>query len=83
MTSDTSDLSLVETIGEAIGQDLTEARDAIDEPPAAAVWQKRPEPITVRATVNLTGLRAGDRVRVDPTDPYTAGLIQRGFLVED
>jgi hypothetical protein len=74
-----TDLPFEEEADETLEQDVA---PAIVEPAAPAPW-KRQEPITVRATVNLSGLRAGDRVRVDPSDPYTAGLIERGFLVED
>ncbi len=39
--------------------------------------------LTVRATVNLAGLRAGATALVDPRQPYIADCLKAGYLVED
>ena len=38
--------------------------------------------IVARATVNLSGLRAGQVALVDPSQPYIAALLQAQRLVE-
>lgn len=42
----------------------------------------RPKPITARATVNLSGLRAGQTATVDPGQQYIRDLLDSGYLVE-
>lgn len=37
--------------------------------------------IVVRATVNLSGLRAGQQVRVDPSDDYIKACLSAGLVV--
>jgi hypothetical protein len=37
--------------------------------------------ILVRATVNLSGLRAGNRVLVDPSDDYIKACLAAGLVV--
>jgi hypothetical protein len=37
--------------------------------------------VTVRATVNLNGLRAGATALVDPNQPYIADCLKTGYLV--
>lgn len=37
--------------------------------------------IEARATINLSGIRAGKTALVDPNDPYIARCIANGFLV--
>ena len=41
-----------------------------------------PALIEARATVNLTGLRAGQSALVDPSQPYIAALLQAQRLIE-
>lgn len=38
--------------------------------------------VTVRATINLPGLRRGETAVVDPDIPYIADCITAGYLVE-
>jgi hypothetical protein len=37
--------------------------------------------IEARATVNLSGLRAGETALVDPSQPYIAELLRGGYLI--
>lgn len=39
--------------------------------------------LAVTATINLRGLRPGQRALVDPTDPYIAELLSASYLVPD
>lgn len=39
--------------------------------------------ISCRATINLVGARAGERVVVDPEDPTVALHMEKGYLVAD
>lgn len=40
-----------------------------------------PDLVAVQSTVHLKGLRLGEEVFVDPTDPYMVACLEAGYLV--